>query len=385
MTNSEFKILAQKCKDGIASDIEKKLFEEAYRVRSRRHGEWRTDLMGEEEEVKDEIFLALKENIQKYEQRKNRLTFYKYISAAASIIMIVAGYWIWSAQLPTLTAEKIQSTQDGDYAEPSGSKAVLTLQDGKKVDLATLKAGEQIAQGTVVLTKIADNQLSYEYKEGTRTAGSNNISIPKGKQYQIRLADGTLIWLNAATKLAYPIDLLVGNERKVILDGEAYFEVAKDQNRPFFVKTNTQEVKVLGTHFNVNAYVDEPTVKTTLIEGRVQVNGTNNIQQILRPGEQATISTQGVINVKTVDTELTTAWKNQQFIFDSEPIEVVMRMIERRYDVRVVYKGERTDERFGGGFPAFDQVSKVLKALESTGKVRFEIHGKETYVFKSVS
>lgn len=385
MTSKEFKILAQKCEDGIASEYEKKLFEEAYRIRSNRYKEWQADLMGTEEEVKEQILLSLENSIQKYEQRKNRVTFYKYVSAAASIIILAVGYWLWKAQQPILNLEEIQPAQDWTYVAPVDNHTILTLYDGKKIDLDSLQVGKKIVQGAVVLTKTFDHQLFYENKGRVHTAGHNSLTIPKGKQYQIHLADGTSIWLNSATTLQYPIDMLARNQRKVILDGEAYFEVSKDSNRPFLVKTNTQEVKVLGTHFNVNAYSDEPTVRTTLLEGSVQVKGRNNSQQILYPGEQSAISKNGFMDVKKVDVELTTAWKNQQFIFESEPIEAVMRMIERRYDVQVVYKGDRTDERFGGGFSAFDQVSKILKSLESTGKVRFEIHGKKIYVFKSSS
>lgn len=382
MTNQEFKILAQKYEDGTATDIEKAIFEEAYRIRSQRYGEWQPDLMGQEEEVKDHIFQSLDNRIQQYEKRHKRRTFYIYITTAASIILLVAGGWLWYNESLSIDGTHGPSFTTAEV-KLSADKTILTLENGKAIDLAMLAVGKTIDQNGTVITKVAKNQLVYSETEDVQPVGNNTITVPRGQHYQITLIDGTSVWLNSASQLKYSINSRSDGYRQVALDGEAYFEVSKDNNHPFIVKTNTQEVKVLGTHFNIKAYLDEPVVKTTLLEGKVQVKGTNAVQKILKPGEQSTLSQNGKLSVQEVDTELAVAWKNNQFIFDSEPIESVMRMVERRYDVVVEYKGDKTNERFGGGFSAFDQVSKVLKSLESTGKVRFEIHGNKIYVFKS--
>lgn len=385
MTDKEFKILAKKYEDGAATEIEKEKFEEAYRLISERHQDWDPALMGDEEKVKEEVAHALNRRIESFESRRKKSTFYKYITVAASIAVFALGCWVVYNKTD-YRGEELENTvlQNSLYTTPSEKIAYLTLDNGEHISLEELSIGEVIMQNGVSVTKVSQNELLYAASGKSKSIGSNSLSIPKGQQYQITLADGTSLWLNAASKLEYPINFQAHSQRKLTLDGEAYFEVSKDEERPFIVATRNQEVTVLGTHFNVNAYVDEPTIRTTLLEGKVNVRAANSGSTILAPGEQATLSSNGRMTVRAVDAELAVAWKDQQFIFESERIESVMRMIERRYDVEVVYKGDKTTERFGGGFSKFDDVSKVLKSLESTGKVRFEIEGKRIVVLSSI-
>lgn len=377
MTNEEFKKLAQKYEAGTATDIEKREFERVYNILSNKYRVWVPELMNQEEEVKIDIFNTLTDRIQHHKKSKKVRHLYRYISAAAAILIAAICLTLQNnsptAQLSTLPQHAVAKKED--------KGAVLTLENGQQIFLSTIAIGHKINQEGVQIIKTDKDKLVYQFTNHSSLGGSNSLTLPKGTQYQMTLTDGTSIWLNAASTLKYSINFQEGHERKVQLDGEAYFEVAKDKKRPFLVTTNTQEVTVLGTHFNINAYSDEPVVKTTLIEGSVQVKGMNSLK-ILIPDEQSTLYKSGKLEVTAVDTESAVAWKNKEFIFESEKLETIMRMIERRYNVQVIYNGEKTEETFGGGFSKFDHVSKVLKSLESTGKVHFEIEGQKIYVSK---
>ncbi|MNI39805.1 fec operon regulator FecR [compost metagenome] len=168
-------------------------------------------------------------------------------------------------------------------------------------------------------------------------------------------------------------------KREVELVGEAYFEVAKDPKHPFIVNTSGQQIKVLGTHFNVNSYADEPALRTTLLEGSVEVSSSNRKLKLL-PGQQSSLNANGTLKLQQVDTAPIIAWTNHEFMFDEDDIESVMRKIARWYNVDVIYQGKKTTEKFGGGISRFDNVKQVLNLLENTGAVHFRIEGKNLYV-----
>ena len=166
----------------------------------------------------------------------------------------------------------------------------------------------------------------------------------------------------------------------VKLTGEGYFELAKDKLHPFIVKTNRQEVAVLGTHFNISSYDDDLVEKTTLLEGSVKLSASGN-SKVLKPGQQAKLY-DGKIQINETDTDLAVAWKNNEFVIESESIETIMKMIRRWYNVEVVYIGEKTSQRFSGKVSRFDKMSKVLEIVESTGEAHFEVKGRTVYVSK---
>jgi len=381
MTNQEFKNLARKYEDGSATQAERDMFEKAYDSLSHQYLEWDDHVMNAEEAVKGEIFYSLINNIEQFQKKKKRLIIYKYIGVAASILMITgAAFYI---NRPEAKKQSVSSLTN-DVA-PGSNKAFLILSNGKRIELNNLPVGEIVKQSGVVITKTGDGKLVYTIDKSAGHVQNNEYNVietPKGGQYQVRLPDGTFVWINSSSVLKYPVTFVSLKEREVGLIGEAYFEVAKDAAHAFIVGTDKQKVVVLGTHFNINAYTDEPSVKTTLLEGSVKIKGIKGIGKTLKPGQQATLSNQGQLDVLDVDTEIAVAWKNKQFMFESERIETIMRMIERWYDVEVIYKGEKTDERFGGGVSRFDKVSKVLKSLESTGNVHFKIQGRKIYVSK---
>ncbi|HET8828700.1 MAG TPA: FecR family protein, partial [Pelobium sp.] len=268
---------------------------------------------------------------------------------------------------------------------PGGNKAVLTLSDGSKINLDSTVNGEVAAQSGINIYKTNDGQLIYKIvsssePENKRELLYNTISTPNGGQYQINLPDGTRVWLNAASSLRYPIGFN-DKERTIQLTGEAYFEVAKiimpdGSLKPFKVISENQTVEVLGTHFNINAYTDEPFVRTTLLEGKVSVSTSLHDQKILSPGQQSVVKDQ--IDVKNVDAREEVAWKNGLFRFNSQNIASIMRQIARWYDVEVIYKGNITEETFSGSISKYANVTEVLQMLELTGFVHFIIEESST-------
>ncbi|HEY9197254.1 MAG TPA: FecR domain-containing protein, partial [Mucilaginibacter sp.] len=233
------------------------------------------------------------------------------------------------------------------------------------------------------VNKTADGRIVYNAEDGAGAdkAGMNTMTTPRGGQYWVVLPDGSRVLLNAASSLTYPT-AFNGNERRVELTGEAYFEVAHNPAKPFRVSSSGQMVEVLGTHFNINAYQDEAAVKTTLLEGRVKVRAADkNKVRFLQPGQQSVVNAQ-TFEVNTVETDEAVAWKDGQFVFEGDNIQHIMRMISRWYDVEISYAGTPPDDNFGGNVSRFSNVSEVLKALQLTGKVRFQIEGRKITVSK---
>jgi ferric-dicitrate binding protein FerR (iron transport regulator) len=261
---------------------------------------------------------------------------------------------------------------------PGQNKAVLTLSNGKTISLNDQSNGTLATDGGVIVSKLSNGQLSYSANvdQTKATLQFNTISTPMGGQYMVNLPDGTKVWLNAHSSLRYPV-YFAGKERVVEVNGEAYFEVAKNTLMPFKVIANDVEVKVLGTHFNVTAYADEQTIRTTLLEGSVNVNN-----KILFPGQQAQINNQSKkFNVSKVNTDEVVAWKNGLFIFRNENIQSIMRNVSRWYDVEVIFKDENIlKENFGGTFSRSGELAEMLHNMELTGVIHFKTEGRRITV-----
>lgn len=314
--------------------------------------------------------------------RKNIL--WKPIVAAASIFIVAA----LSLYLYTNSTQNkpVRPVSHASHIKPGDNKAYLTLANGKKIVLSDAKNGTLVAQNGIQITKTTEGQLVYTVTGNNNSTSSdyNTIETPKGGQYQVRLPDGTNVWLNAASSLRYP-SAFKGSERKVELSGEAYFEVAKNKKMPFRVISNTQTVEVLGTHFNVNSYLDEADTKTTLLEGSVRVKRNNSTTAVvIRPGQQASVkqNVNDKINVAEADMEEVMAWKNNYFRFNNENIESVMRKISRWYNVDVEYKGAISDEEFNGTISRSKNIVQVLEMLEGTKSIHFKIEGRRIVVMK---
>lgn len=371
MQENELKEIFSRYKAGIATDEEKALLESWYL----KFNDYENSQYPLEDRLEDadSVWSELNSNEPKI------FRIWPYISAAAVILMVISfGIYFYteSASIPTLQYVKKQN----DIA-PGSNKAVLTLADGRKISLTDATSGELAEQSGINITKAADGQLLYTISDASSASGKlefNTIETPKGGQYQIVLPDGTKVWLNAASSLKFPVSFTSLKERQVELVGEAYFEVAKEKAHPFIVSTEKQKIQVLGTHFNVYAYKEESAVKTTLLEGSVEVFGTSSKSDLhnkvkLSPGEQS-ISTNNGIEILRVDTEEAVAWKQGYFRFDDESLENIMRKISRWYNVDVYWEDDGTKkETYAAVTTRFDNVSRLLKMLEQTGDAQFEI------------
>ena len=289
--------------------------------------------------------------------------------AAAILIAIGFGFYFYSNTDFSSQYAKQEAVQD---IAPGGNKAILTLSDGQKIILADAEYGELANQSGIKITKAADGQLIYEsiHPEGSKKAphsakvAYNRIETPRGGQYEIILPDKSRVWLNSLSSLRYPT-YFNGKERRVELTGEAYFEVAHNKSLPFKVETNNQIVEVLGTQFNINSYTEEPSTKTTLIEGSVKVfQSSSNQYETLAPGQQS-ILTKGdkLSKINKAQIAEAIAWKNKLFHFENSNIEVVMRQLSRWYDVEVEYEGKIPEVKLSGEIYRNTNATKVLDIL----------------------
>ncbi|MBN8860438.1 MAG: FecR domain-containing protein [Sphingobacteriales bacterium] len=306
-----------------------------------------------------------------------KIFMHNWQRAAAVIFFILAGaisWWIVSDHRNN-KKEPVATVQYSIDVPPGKNGAILKLADGREVVLDSLADGVVATQlGTKV--ELKDGRLVYD--AGKKNPGEilyNTMTTPKGRQFQLVLPDGTRVWLNAASSITYPATF-AGNTRRVKVSGEAYFEVAKMKDTPFEVAINNMaEVKVLGTHFNINAYEDEGGIKTTLLEGSIQTSllGTGNAQEyvVLKPGQQAEMTNKIKLN-ESVNTDQVMAWKNGLFNFENASLEEVMRQLSRWYDIKVVYEQGIPGMVFGGEMSRNVSLAGLLNGLQRAG-VHFRI------------
>jgi len=368
------------------------------------------DYAENDQELKKRIFDEINQNISDSDASRS-YSSQTWFAAAAVIIAVFAASLYFSSEtkeyiqysvnkvipkskssspfrkVPPLAAIENKEPVVAIDIEAGKNKAILTLGDGSIIILDDAKNGILANQGGNSVLKAADGEVIYSFlsevndslvQDELAPVVYNTIETPKGGKFQIKLPDGSKVWLNAASSIRFPT-AFNGPKRQVELKGEAYFEVSPDKSKIFEVNTRNQVVQVLGTHFNINAYLDEPSVNTTLLEGSVRVSDLRtNISQLLKPGEQSQLSEQiDVINLK--NTNEAVAWKEGYFQFEEADIKTVMRQIERWYDVSIVYAGDLPNYRFGGEIERNLSLLQVLKVLEKT-KVHFRLEGREVIV-----
>lgn len=308
------------------------------------------------------------------------------IAAAAALLLVLSiGGYFWMNRVND-TALVVSAGKD---IAPGKNGATLTLSNGKRVELNDAMDGQLSTEAGVTITKTKSGELIYNVidRAGKKdnTEAFNTLETQNGEQYHLILPDGSNVWLNAGSSLKYPV-AFADHQRLVELRGEAYFEIAHQKLRPFKVLTRQQQIEVLGTHFNVSAYDDEPVAKNTLMEGRVKVitpaldRGETGIV-ILKPGEQSVLIG-NKLQVAQANLEEAMAWKNGYFMFESENIRSIMRKVSRWYNIEVVYQGEVTEETFSGVVDRFANVSQILKKLSLTNRVHFKIEGRRVIVTK---
>ncbi|TCD28692.1 FecR family protein [Pedobacter psychrodurus] len=323
-----------------------------------------------EAEVSAEL-IKLRASIPNLVQVNRIPLFPRFIAAASILIAIAFGGYYWIADQSSHNL--IKNTKN---IHPGTNLAALTLANGEIIQLNSAKVGSLFTEGNTIIKKAEDGTIIYNVRsaEPEGKNGINTISTPKGGQFKIILADGTSVWLNADSYLRFPSSF-TGNQRRVELSGEAYFEVKKDQKKPFIIFSKTQTVEVLGTHFDISCYPDEALSRTTLLEGSVKLND----KVILKPGEQSRIHGSEV-SVVPVDATNAVAWKEGKFRFENENIKDIMRVISRWYNVEILYQGEITHQEFSGSVSRFDEIAKVLDLLESTNTVHFKAEGRRITV-----
>lgn len=314
-------------------------------------------------------------------RRKARIRQIAGWSLAASILIAVTVIGLIRrgdrGHIPTPPAATVAIT-----VLPGKNTATLTLGNGQKVLLDSVGSGELGKQGNTRLVKLDNGSLSYSVGNGKEgMVAYNTLTTPRSGQYQVMLADGSHIWLNNMSSLRYPTSFR-GKDRTVELTGEAYFEIAKDQTKPFNVIVGGEEVEVLGTSFNIMAYSDEGTTETTLLTGAVKVR-TDNYTVRLRPDEQAQWSKAGEPRVvKNVPSQDIISWKNGFFYFGHASLQEVMRQLARWYDIDVRYEGAIPDVEFGGKIDRSLPLNELLKFLDKN-QVHFRLEGRSIVVLPS--
>ncbi|MDB5148009.1 MAG: hypothetical protein JWQ57_2029 [Mucilaginibacter sp.] len=313
--------------------------------------------------------------------RKKR-SIWKLAMAAASVIIVASAVAILFRQA-SKPAKSNTIAQKNDI-RPGRNKAVLTLANGQKITLTDSINGPIAVQSNIKIAKTAKGQIVYELPKGVADTDLapryNTIEAPTGGQWEVILPDRSRVWLNAKSSLTYPT-YFAGNERKVQLKGEAYFEIAHNAKMPFKVSSREQTVEVLGTHFDIMAYDDDNIIKTTLLEGSVKIS-SNGQSRILVPGEQAQVSDAGTKVTNEIDLEDVVAWKNGYFKFN-DSLENVMRKISRWYNIEIKYANNVDPSlRFGGKISRYKNLSSALKIMELTGNIHFKIEGRRVTVMQ---
>src|SRR5215217_2951205 len=373
MNKEELLLLMERISDGTANEEE-----------IAQYNSWCDGFRGQELEVPDmetiraEMLAVIHQRIGE-DRRTVRL--WPKIAVAAAIAIVISGVYFFTTYRDSGVGMDDALAQ---YAKndivPGKNGATITLANGEVIELSDAKNGVVIGDSLIYSDGSDVRSLIPSELQGADGKGGQLLtaSTSRGQTYQVTLPDGTKVWLNAASNIKFP-SKFSGGERKILLDGEAYFEVAKDKAHPFIVKTRLQEVQVLGTHFNVNSYADEIATKTTLVEGSVRVRSFNSAvgatTAVLKPNQQL-ISNDSGSQVLSVDPEEFVSWKNAYFRFNGEQIESIMKKLERWYNIEVVYEGKATTETFTGTMSRNKNISQVLVILEKTKGVHFKIEGR---------
>ena len=313
----------------------------------------------------------------KYQRRRKR----RFLISMARVAAVALPFVMAVVLYVGLNREEEQTLRPSLASNilPGTSKAVLTLANGQMIPL-----GKETTDSTIITdgTQISASGSGITYADGGESEAVvyNKLDIPRGGEFCLTLSDGTRVWLNSETSIQYPV-VFGTKERRVFIQGEAYFEVAKDAKKPFTVQFMSSSVTVLGTSFNIRAYPEEKQSQTTLAEGSVRIYSPGS-SMLLKPGEQAEVKAlSGEMVKKEVDVKTFTSWKNGRFVFEQEPLENIMRTLERWYDIRVIFRDEGAKRiSLSGNLKRYGDFSQVMNMLQMTGDVRFELHGNDVYI-----
>jgi ferric-dicitrate binding protein FerR (iron transport regulator) len=384
--------LVQKYLAGKASQEEQQFLEAYYNTFEKEPDPLQAAGQQAKDDLSNDMKAAIWQQIAQREQAQVAIPFFKRtgirMAMAAAILLLVSVPVYYFSSQPASKTSQLPIAKKQAPILPGGDKATLTLADGSVIELDTAQNGTISLQGATNVVK-KDGRLQYTSAANNQTSEIiyNTIATPRGGQYHIVLSDGSNVWLNAASSIRFPATF-TGKERLVEITGEAYFEITKNQHRPFKVITAPSGqgtapgavIEVLGTHFNVNAYADETDMKTTLLEGKVKMAPMASGEwSILKPGQQAAIHHSQLTIRDNVDLDEAIAWKNGLFYFDNADIQTIMRQLARWYQVEVSYKGNIPSRRFAGQVSRSTGLLQVLKILELS-KVHFTIEGNKVTV-----
>ncbi len=295
------------------------------------------------------------------------------MGSAAAVLLIAAAALYFIGPGGNEKTDPAASTHVADI-HPGGNRATLTLSDGRTVDLSSEQTGIIVGDGITYAdgAKVFSQEARKSGSQESHISHLLSLSTPKGGQYQITLSDGTKVWLNAASTLKYP-SRFSGSERMVEVTGEAYFSISADEGRPFRVLSKGQEIDVLGTEFNINAYNGQQEIRTTLVSGAVKVRSPQQVV-VLKPGEQSMADGYGRLTSQAVDVDLAVAWKSGVFYFKRTPFEEMIQQVARWYDIEIVYKRGIPKETFSGKINRDASLSSVLDFMKGSG-IRFRMIG----------
>ena len=352
-----------------ASPEEKKIVEEWFEnIDGKVHSLDESELL----ELKQDLFIATQHKIENkinpFTTKKRRLKLYVPLGLVAVISCVIFAsilFFKTKQNRPTTVSVVKNNVQE---IKPGGNNAVLKIADGTEISLDEIANGEIAIQSGIKVVKSKDGEIVYtSFGSPFKNIQMNTITTPKGGEYHVILADGTQAWLNAGSSITFPT-IFNGVDRRVAIRGEVYFEVAKNKDKPFLVSTGLSQIKVLGTHFNVNTYDDEESEKTTLLEGSIEIK-TLKGTKLLMPGDQTSISKSSskLKLTKVEDMETVIAWKNGYFQFVDADMQSLMRQISRWYNIDILYNGQIPDKKYVGKIPRNLKVEKLIEMLSYSG------------------
>lgn len=305
-----------------------------------------------------------------------------WMRAAAAVIILLSGWSIGAyVQKKQSTSQFANSNITAQRIEPGSNKATLQLANGKQIILNDIPTGKDVQVAGMKIIKTAAGKVIYQVDQHESSEAINTITTPRGGEHEIVLADGSKVWLNASSSLRFPV-AFNKNNRTVELNGEAYFEIAKDASKPFSVNANGTTIAVLGTSFNINAYNDNPTVTATLLDGSVKFKKAGK-EVLLTPGQQGIVFNNGSdIKVAAADIEKVMGWKNGYFVFRDENIAEIMKQVSRWYNVDIEFDGDLSDREFGGTVSRYKNITELLDNMQLTKTIHYKIDGKKVIIMK---
>ncbi len=385
MSTQNLKELVEKITAGVATDAEIMQFNQWYESFQEEGSEWPESELAEKTKIEAALLRSIDLQINSKNAANKATPFYfvHRIAAAAIVLLIVCGGIYWFATGGGKPTDGHSLVIANDLA-PGMEKAVLTLGDGSQIILDEVNKGLLAREGHTSVNKTDDGLVAYlapgdkESMGGQDAVVFNTITTPRGGKYKVILPDQTEVWLNAMSSIHFPTRFSA-QSREVDITGEVYFNVTRNEEQPFRVRSGNQIIRVLGTEFNVKAYPDEEDIRTTLVEGSVVVE-TEGAEFTIEPGQQVINHRTSDIVVEEVDTAQVTAWKQGLFQFWNTGLEEIMRQLSRWYDVEVTYLNENKDVAFTGFISRDVTISSVLLMLEETGDIKFGLEDRRVVV-----